>query len=104
MSTLPSSGESKDAMIEMACVSECCFGTLDSSDNSCSEEEKQEGGCCADGICNPFVTCKVCLGYVTAEFDYSILPQKEENSLFNIVNESIPDVYISDCWQPPELS
>ena|ERR1700741_2285205 len=101
MSTLPSSGEAHGTEPELACVSDCCLSTCEKEETPCSE--KKEQGCCADGICNPFTMCKVCFGYEVNNWDYTISPAETKNSFVDQTNTGIPDVYLSTCWQPPEM-
>lgn len=91
----------------MAMKEECCADCCNNND-ACSEDEEQnncgnDGNCCMEGICNPFMSCNICMFYITEKEDCFTYQVSETcKPLFTGDSKTLPG-FIADHFQPPEF-
>lgn len=102
MSTMPSASGAIGKP-ELACMSKCCLSNKSKKETP-QKQSKKEKNCCKDCVCAPFLLCKITFGYEASDWNCNIASYNNEKNYAIPVTATIPDVYLSDCWQPPELS
>ncbi|MCC6690397.1 MAG: hypothetical protein IT235_02580 [Bacteroidia bacterium] len=71
------------------------------SEKEQNNTEKQNKGCCAKGICNPFMSC---CNYSLLTTDRSTIPPLPPTTqTFKQVTENPVAVFMANAWHPPKV-
>jgi hypothetical protein len=78
-----------------SCCSESCEPIPVTTDpNNCSDTD----------ACNPFETCKTCIGYSSGLANIDLTLQSLFIKSYSIKKEEVPPSITLDFWQPPKIA
>ena len=86
------------------------FLSLQKTENCCDKScepvnDAPDANDCSDtDACNPFETCKTCIGYYAGLPSIDLNPEAIFTTTYSIKKERVPPSISLDFWQPPKIA